>query len=149
MEPWIYRYLVEHAPEGIIVADTEGVIRFWNAGAEAIFGFSADQAVGQSLDIIIPEAQRARHWDGYQRAMETGTTRYARDLLAVPALYQDGTRISVEFHVVLLRTEDGKLMGIAAILRDVTARWQEDRALRQQLRELQSKLDQLRQPVQE
>ena len=141
MDSETYRQIVDGASEAIVVADVSGTIRFWNAGAEAMFGHRSAEAVGQSLDLIIPEAQRARHWDGYRRVMETGTTRYGRTLLAVPALHRDSRRLSIEFRVILLRTPDGALSGIAAIIRDVTERWHEDRTLRRRLHELEGDLN--------
>ncbi len=130
--------LVEGAPDAVIVADTEGIIRLWNHGAEAIFGYTSAEALGQTLDLIVPERFRQRHWDGYRQVMATGVTRYATELLAVPAVRRDGTRISIEFSVALLRDESGGLIGIGAIMRDVTARWERDRALRQELAALQA-----------
>jgi PAS domain S-box-containing protein len=144
MESEAYRQIVDGASDAIVVADVSGTIRYWNTGAVAIFGHEAAEAVGQSLDLIVPEAQRARHWDGYRRVMATGTTQYAKRLLAVPALHRDGRRLSIEFHVTLLRSPDGVPNGIAAIIRDVTERWQEDRALRRRLQELEGELDRLR-----
>jgi PAS domain S-box-containing protein len=144
MDSETYRQIVDGASDAIIVADIQGTIRYWNAGAEATFGHGAAEAVGQSLDLIIPEAQRARHWDGYRRVMETGTTRYASTVLAVPALHRDGRRLSIEFRVILLRTPDGALSGIAAIVRDVTEHWGEDRALRRRLRDLEDELNRYR-----
>jgi PAS domain S-box-containing protein len=121
--------------DAIVETDREGLIRFWNPGAVRIFGFTADEAHGQSLDIIIPENQRKRHWDGYTKVMETGETRYGSgDLLSVPALTKDGRRISVEFTIIMLR-EDGKPSGMAAIMRDVTPRFEELRRLRRELAE--------------
>jgi PAS domain S-box-containing protein len=120
--------------DAIIASDEKGIIFFWNPGAERIFGFTADEANGQSLDIIIPENQRKRHWDGYTRVMETGETRYGSgDLLAVPALTRDGRRISVEFTIIMLRDNDGAPSGMAAIMRDVTPRFEELRRLRREL----------------
>jgi PAS domain S-box-containing protein len=130
--------IVRATPDAVIVADRDGIIRLWNGGAEVIFGYAAAEAVGESLDLIVPERQRARHWGGYTRVMETGETRYGRELLAVPAMRKDGTRISLEFSVALLRDDAGALVGISAILRDVTERWQRDRDLRQQLAESQA-----------
>jgi PAS domain S-box-containing protein len=144
MDTETYRQIVDGAADAIIVADASGTIRSWNAGAEAMFGHTAADAIGQSLDLIIPEPQRPRHWDGYRQVMETGTTRYAQSLLAVPALHRDGRRLSIEFHVTLLRSPDGAPSGIAAIIRDVTEHWQEDRALRRRLRELEDELGRLR-----
>jgi PAS domain S-box-containing protein len=120
--------------DAIIATDAGGLINFWNPGAVRIFGFTADEAVGNSLDLIIPENLRARHWTGYKRVMATGKTRYGQgDVLAVPALTKDGRRVSVEFTIVLLRDEATKLIGTAAILRDVTKRFEEVRELRRQL----------------
>lgn len=127
------RAILDSPAEAIVYADRDGVIRYWNQGAERIFGFDAAQAVGRSLDIIIPERQRERHWHGFDDVMRTGRSRYgAGDLLAVPALTRDGTRISVEFTIVPFADEHGVLHGMAAILRDVTARFDELKALRRQ-----------------
>src|SRR5262249_28160193 len=105
-----------------------------NAGAERIFGYAAAEALGQSLDLIIPERLRARHWEGFRRVMQTGKSRYdAGDLLAVPAQRKGGTRISVEFTIVPLRDDAGRMLGMAAIRRDVTERFNELKALKEQL----------------
>lgn len=130
------RDLARDAADAIVYADAAGVIRFWNAGAARIFGFDAAEAIGQSLDIIIPANLRQRHWDGYNATMQTGRTRYgAGDLLAVPALRKDGTRISVEFTIVPFHDAAGRMTGIAAIMRDVTKRFEEMKALRAQLKQ--------------
>jgi PAS domain S-box-containing protein len=122
--------------DAIIAADPDGVIRFWNPGAERLFGYRSDEAVGHSLDLIIPERLRGRHWDGYRRVIRTGTSRYGEDdLLSVPAMRKDGVTISVEFTIVPLR-EDGRLIGMAAIMRDVSKRFEEVRALKRKLAEL-------------
>ena len=120
--------------DAIIASDRSGTIIFWNVGAERIFGYSAACAIGQSLDIIIPHNLRQRHWEGYRHVMETGNSRYGDgDVLAVPGLRKDGSRISLEFTVSLLRDEHGQLAGIAAVLRDVTQRFEEMRALRRKI----------------
>ena len=120
--------------DAIVVADGEGIIRFWNPGAERIFGHASGEAIGQSLDIIIPERLRARHWLGYRQVMATGESRYGHgDVLAVPGIRKDGGRISLEFTIVPLRDETGRMIGMAAIMRDVTARFEEMRAMRQKL----------------
>jgi PAS domain S-box-containing protein len=126
-----YRALAQETPDAVVYADAKGVIGFWNKGAERIFGFSEAEALGKTLDIIIPENLRARHWTGYAATMQSGKTRYgAGDLLAVPALRQDGTRISVEFTILLFRDHRGAVSGVAAILRDVTQRFEEMKRLR-------------------
>ena len=122
--------------DAIIAADRDGIIRFWNPGAERIFGHASGAAIGHSLDIIIPERLRQRHWDGFRHTMETGHSRYGQgDLLSVPALRKDGATISVEFTVVLLKTPAG-VCGIVAIMRDVTQRFEEMRHLRRKLAEV-------------
>lgn len=127
------RTLVEEAADAIIYSDADGLIRFWNRGAERVFGFSKADAVGASLDIIIPENLRKRHWDGYAETMRTGKTRYGDgDVLAVPALRKDSTRISIEFTILPFHDKAGRMAGIAAILRDVTKRFEELKALRKQ-----------------
>ena len=135
---WLARQIVDQAQDAIVFADRDGVIRLWNAGAQAMFGYGVDEAVGQTLDLIIPERLRARHWTGFNTTMATGVTRYARQVLAVPAIRKDGTSISVEFTVALLH-ESGALVGITAIIRDVTARWEEERALKKRLAALEAK----------
>jgi PAS domain S-box-containing protein len=120
--------------EAIVYADAEGVIRFWNGGATRIFGFAEAKAIGQSLDIIIPERLRARHWEGFRTTMRTGHSRYGGgQVLSVPAIRNDGTQISVEFTIVPFADDAGQMIGIAAIMRDATARFEELRNLRRQL----------------
>ena len=121
--------------DAIVACDRDGMIRFWNPGACRIFGFTANEAVGQSLDIIIPERLRARHWDGYGRVMDSGQSRYGDgELLSVPSQRKDGTRLSIEFTIAALKDPQGRMSGIAAIMRDVTARFEEMKVLRREMR---------------
>jgi PAS domain S-box-containing protein len=129
--------IVQNAADAIIVADASGRIRLWNAGAERLFGFSAAEALTQSLDIIIPEAQRKRHWDGYQRVMRSGATKYGTQLLRVPAARKDGSRFSIAFTVGLLKDAAGSVEGIFAIMRDDTERWETEKELRKRVAELE------------
>lgn len=132
--PDFYRTLVCDAPDAIVCADAEGRIRLWNKAAERTFGFEAQEALGQSLDLIIPEPLRERHWDAYNETMRTGNTRYgAGDVLSVPALHKNGKRISIEFTILPLHDGRGRMIGIAATLRDVTQRFEEMKALRREL----------------
>jgi PAS domain S-box-containing protein len=137
---WLSQEIVTYAPDAIIMADREGIIRLWNGGASTVFGFTAEEAIGHSLDLIIPERFRARHWEGFGKVMETGVTRYGAELLAVPAIRKDGAPISVEFSVTLLQDLAGRVLGVAAIMRDVTERWTEQKQLRQRLAELEAAL---------
>jgi len=125
--------LLRTRSDAIIAADQGGVIRFWNPGAERLFGYCAAEAVERSLDLIIPGRLRQRHWDGYRRVMASGESRYgAADVLAVPAVRKDGVTISVEFTVVPLARE-GRTVGLVAIMRDVTERFEELRRLKREL----------------
>ena len=136
---WLCERIVEDAQAGIIFADEAGIIRLWNSGAEAMFGYTAAEAIGHTMELIIPEKHRARHDEGYARVMQTGITKYGRDALAVPALRKDGTRISIEFTIVLMRSAEGGVVGAAAIVQDVTAHWERDKALRARLAALENK----------
>ena len=126
--------LVSGMSDAIVYADAEGVIRLWNRGATRIFGFAETEALGCSLDIVIPEGLRERHWQGYRATMRTGQSHYGDgQILSVPAVRKDGARISVEFTIVPFTDDSGQMIGIAAIMRDATARFEELRALRRQL----------------
>jgi PAS domain S-box-containing protein len=127
------------AGDAIMVADAQGAITLWNAAAERIFGYAEAEALGKSLDLIIPERQRGRHWDGYQKTMDTGITKYGADLLRVPALHKDGHTLSIAFTVSMLFSEDRKVTGIVAIVRDETARFAEERKLRARLVEVEAR----------
>jgi len=137
MEPYPAEFaerLVSGMSDAIVYADAEGVIRVWNLGAIRIFGFTEAEALGCSLDLIIPENLRERHWQGYRATMRTGQTRYGDgQILSVPAVRKDGKRISVEFTIVPFTDDAGEIIGIAAVMRDATARFEELRTLRRQL----------------
>lgn len=127
--------LLQTSSDAIIATDSEGLITFWNPGARRIFGFGDEDAIGRSLDLIIPEKLRQAHWDGYANVMKTGESRYGADqMLSVPALTSDGRRISVEFTIALVTAPDGAIEGTVAVLRDATARFEEMRELRRALR---------------
>ena len=135
---WLCRRLVEDSRDAVIFADRAGIIRLWNAGAAEMFGYGPAAALGQPLDLIIPENLRARHNEGYARVMATGASKYAKDLLAVPGLTKDGRRLSLEFTITLVRDEPGRILGAAAIIREVTARWQRDQELKKRLAALEA-----------
>jgi PAS domain S-box-containing protein len=145
-DEWLAPAVVTATPEAIVVCDADGVIRLWNNGAQRVFGYSSPEAIGQSLDIIIPAKLRQRHWDGYHKTMATGQTRYGDKLLSVPATHRDGHRLSIEFSVALLQ-QDGRIVGISAIMREVTERRNEERALRDRLNELEARLAELESTV--
>ena len=133
-----FQQVVEVIGDAVIASDPGGVITMWNPAAERIFGFTKAEALGQSLDLIIPEAQRKRHWDGYHKTMETGETRYATDVLRVPALHKNGHSLSIAFTVALLYSVERQLTAIIAVVRDETARFNDERGLRKRLAELEA-----------
>ncbi|GLK57373.1 PAS domain S-box-containing protein [Methylopila capsulata] len=133
-----FAQIVETAGDAVVVSDAAGLITVWNGAAERIFGFTADEAIGQSLDLITPERHRARHWAGYEKSMRTGETRYGADTLRVPALHKDGRQLSIAFTVGLLSAPDGSVAGISAIVRDETTRWNDERLMRRRLAELEA-----------
>lgn len=135
-----FKQLVEAVGEAIVASNASGAITLWNPAAQRMFGFTETEALGQSLDIIIPQRQQQRHWDGYQKTMATGQTKYGNDVLRVPAVHKDGHGLSIAFTVALLHTLDKKVAAIVAVIRDETARFTEDRNLRKRLMELESRL---------
>ena len=118
-----YKQLIEALADAVIFADLSGVIRFWNPAAERLFGFTETEALGNSLDLIVPERFRERHWAGYKKTMATGQTRYGHDVLRVPAVHRDGRPLSIAFTVGLLYGTQGNVTGILAVIRDETARF--------------------------
>ena len=132
--------LVAAVGDAIIASDASGAITLWNPGAERMFGHTEAEALGKSLDLIIPERLRGRHWEGYSKSMQTGTSKYGNDLLRVPAVHKDGRAMSIAFTVAMLFTPEHKVSAIVAIIRDETVRFNDDRALRKRLAEAEAKL---------
>ena len=132
-----FKQLVAAVGDAIMAADASGAITLWNPAAERMFGYSEAEAMGQSLDLIIPQRQQKRHWDGYHKTMDTGITRYGNDVLRVPAVHKDGHTLSIAFTVALLRSPDDKVAAIVAVVRDETSRFAEERDLRKRLTELE------------
>ena len=139
--------LVEVIGDAVVVADASGAINLWNPAAERLFGFTQAEALGNSLDLIIPERLQERHWTGYRKTMASGETRYGHDLLRVPALHKDGRALSIAFTVGLLRGSQGETTGIVAVIRDETARFAEERRLRKRLVELEKNISLERSPA--
>jgi PAS domain S-box-containing protein len=138
---WLANQIVQESQDDITMADREGVIRLWNKGAQKIFGFTPAEALDQFLHIIIPENLRERHDQGYRQVMESGHSKYSQELLAVPAIKKDGSRKSVEFTLILIREQD-RILGVAAIIRDVSTRWERDRTLQRRLAQLEALVQQ-------
>jgi PAS domain S-box-containing protein len=130
--------LVSAVGDAVVVSDANGAITLWNKAAERLFGYTEAEALGQSLDLMIPERLRAKHWEGYQKTMDTGSTRYGTEVLQVPAIDKAGRSFSIAFTVALLYSADNKVSGIAAVMRDDTKRFEKDRTQRKRISELES-----------
>ena len=129
--------LVNAIGDAVVVCDAKGAIVYWNPAAERLFGFTPEEALGASLDIIIPQRMQARHWEGYDKTMETGHTKYGHDVLRVPAVGKGGKALSIAFTVAMLNGSDGKPSHVIGVMRDETLRFAEDRALKKRLVELE------------
>ena len=138
------RQLVAGAGDAIIVCNAAGNIVLWNPAAERIFGFSEADALGRSLDLITPQRHQERHWEGYHKTMATGVTKYGADVLRVPALHKDGHTLSIAFTVSMLMSDEQKVTGIVALVRDETERFAELRDLRKRLVDLESRQNGMR-----
>jgi PAS domain S-box-containing protein len=137
--PATWSELTDQLADAVLIADRDGTITYWNRAAERLFGWSASEAVGASLDLIIPERHRARHWDGYHRTVATGITRYGTELLEVPALRRDGRPLSIAFTLtVLADPADDRVARLVAVVRDDTTRWRERREARAELARLRA-----------
>jgi PAS domain S-box-containing protein len=134
------RRILDGSPDAILISDHAGTVRYWNAAAERVFGFRVTEALGVSMNLIIPERLRARHWAGWEATMRTGVTRYGEgELLAVPALHKDGRQVSIEFSIQLVKDVDGQIEWVVAFIRDVTERYGREKALRSRLKALEAK----------
>ena len=123
--------ILDGSPDAILICNPSGAVQYWNAAAERVFGFPATEALGVSMDFVIPERLRARHWAGWQATMRTGVTRYGEGhLLSVPALHKSGQQISIEFSIQLMKGNDGQIEWVVACIRDVTERYRREKALR-------------------
>jgi len=132
--------ILDGSPDAVVVCDPFGRIRYWNRGAERIFGFAPAAALGASLDLIIPERLRERHWNGWKAVMASGDTRYDEgQLLSVPARHKEGRQVSIEFSIQLLKDANGQVEWIVAVIRDVTERYERDKTLRTELATLKAK----------
>jgi PAS domain S-box-containing protein len=129
--------LIEQAPDAVIFADQRGVIREWNPAAERIFGYRKDEAVGESLDLIVPERFREAHWRGYDRALSEGQTKYIGKVLPTRSARKNGSTIYVELTFAIVHDQTATVIGALAHARDITERWEQDRQQRQRISELE------------
>ncbi|MDZ4073168.1 MAG: PAS domain S-box protein [Hylemonella sp.] len=132
-------HILRNMPEALIFCDLEGIIRVWNGGAEKVFGWSAAEAVGQSLDLIIPERMRKAHWDGFNQALERGGVKPGRTSMITRSLHKAEEFIYVDMSFEMVRNEAGQMLGSLAVARDATKRFNDEKALRKQLADLSAK----------
>ena len=128
--------ILQSMPEALVFADLQGIIQRWNPGAENVFGFTSAEAVGQSLDLIIPERMRKAHWEGFNKAIERGGTLPGRTSAITRAIHKSGDPFYVDMSFAMVKDQAGKLIGAMAVARDATKRFQEEKELRRQLAEL-------------
>lgn len=140
-KPHRFQAIVEQAPDAIIFADCDGSIQVWNRGAEAVFGYSAVEVVGKSLDLIIPERFRRAHWEGFRRAIESGQTKYGSRVLTTRSVHKNGSKLYVDLSFALVKDGAGAVAGALTIGRDCTERYLSDAALRARVSELERKLE--------
>jgi PAS domain S-box-containing protein len=141
MNPEVFQAIVEQAPDAIIVTDRDGAIRVWNRGAETIFGYAASEVLGANLDVIIPERLRAAHWAGFEKAIQTGETKYSGRVLTTRSVHKDGSRLYVDLSFGLVRDAGGAVTGVFAIGRDCTARYAAESALKARVAQLEKALE--------
>ena len=137
----------QQAWEAVIFADRGGHIRIWNHGAEAIFGFSAGETIGASLDIIVPERFRRAHWSGFHKAIESGRTQHGGEVRTTRGLHKDGRKLYVELTFGLVRTLAGEVAGSVAIGRPGNERFAKDAGMQARVAALQLELAALRPPA--
>jgi PAS domain S-box-containing protein len=141
MQPTLdFQALVAGVGDGVMASDSKGLITLWNPACVRMFGFTEAEALGQSLDLIIPQRQQKPHWDGYHKTMATGITKYGNDVLRVPAVHKDGHTLSIAFTVSMLHTAEGAVSAIVAVIRDESVKFAEERILRKRLMELETQL---------
>ncbi|GHD44095.1 PAS domain S-box-containing protein [Marinobacter persicus] len=129
--------LIEQNPDAMIFADTEGRILVWNEAAERVFGFTKEQAIGESLDIIIPEKLREPHWRGYDEAIKNAGTKYWGQSMPTKAIHSEGSMIYVELGFSIVLDDDGKVIGVLSSGRDITERFQKEKENKKRLAELE------------
>ncbi len=132
--------LIAAIGDAVMVCDANGAITLWNPACERMFGYTEAEALGQSMDMIIPERLRKRHWEGYDKTMATGITKYGHDVLRVPAADKQGNSLSIAFTVAMLLAPDGKVQAIASIIRDETSRFNDERALKKRVADLETQV---------
>jgi PAS domain S-box-containing protein len=132
----LFEAIAGQSSDAVIFADRDGAIRIWTRGAETIFGYSAAEVLGKSLDVIIPDRLRSAHWEGFRRAIDTGETKLGGRVIITRSVHKTGRKLYVELSFGLVRDRGGAVIGAFAIGRDCTARYNADSALRARIAQL-------------
>lgn len=136
----LFQALIEDLADAVIFADREGRIQIWNAGAEAVFGYSPDEVLGHDLDVLIPERMRPVHWAGFHAAVQTGRMKHGREPMTTRSRHKDGSDLYVDLSFALVKDPTGDVLGAVAVARDITRRFQEEKQLRQRTAELEAQI---------
>lgn len=134
----LFQAIVEQVSDAIIFADRQGVIRLWNAGAKAVFGYSPEEVIGRNLDVIIPERLRPAHWEAFDKAVETGSTKYGRQVMVTRSVHKTARKLYVDLSFAIVRNHTGEVVGAVAVARDATERYLSEAALRKQVADLEA-----------
>jgi len=143
--PILSAALIESLADAVIFADRAGLIQRWNPGAQAVFGYTEDEVLGQSLDVIIPERLRPSHWAGFNAAIESGTMKHGRESMTTKSIHKDGRDLYLDLSFALVRDRSGEVLGAVAVARDITARFEADRESRRRLAALEEQIRALEQ----
>ena len=137
----LYRALIDDLADAMIFTDRDGLIRVWNPGAEAVFGHRADEIIGKSLDVLIPDRLRSAHWAGFDTAMETGQLKHVRQSMTTRSIHKDGSDLYIDMSFALVRDDTGLVLGAVAVARDVTDRFKAEREARKRLADLEARVN--------
>ena len=137
----LFRALIEHLADALIFTDRDGLIRVWNSGAEVVFGHRADEIIGKSLDVLVPDRLRSAHWAGFDTAMETGQLKHVRQSMTTRSIHKDGSDLYIDMSFALVRDGTGLVLGAVAVARDVTDRFKAEREARKRLAALESRVN--------
>jgi PAS domain S-box-containing protein len=120
--------ILDQIADAVVYVNRSGEIVRWNRASTSIFGFSAEEALGRSLDLIIPEYLRAAHWSGFNAAMTTGVTKLQGRPTLTRALHKSGRKLYVEMTFAIVKVDEGEVLGSVAVARDVTERVERERS---------------------
>jgi PAS domain S-box-containing protein len=132
--------LIEHLADAVIFADRDGVIQLWNPGAQAVFGYSADEVLGRRLDVLIPERLRPSHWTAFDVAIATGKMKHGRESMTTRSMHKDGRDLYLDLSFALVKDASGDVRGAVAVARDVSSRFRAEKESRRRIADLEEQV---------